>query len=262
MKEFLKKILNKKCSNILLYGNSGCGKTYLFQSVFDFKTETLCFIDDVEFRENSSYLRFDARLLKQSKNVLNVINEIISTKNMKNEAKIIFFKNFNILHEDVKKKFRELIENNLHNAVFVFTTNNINTIDKAIISRCFLLNVKSDINYIKSITNDKYDKVMKITNDINIVKAIMDNYKITNEIIDLNQIISKKFLNEINECKNLTNLLKLSEKYVSFNLNFTKIFESMNLDLKDIVEYESSNQSFNDFFLIILKIFQNKNKKI
>ena len=145
-KQILNNVINHRNSNIIIYGNPGSGKTTLFKSVFDNLNETATFINEIEFKVNSKYIIFDAIDSEQvnNKNLIDTFLELTETRQFDNKSKLIVIKNFDLLKKEQKIIFREIIENQTINSIFIFITSNLNRIDNAIKSRCFLLKCKPD----------------------------------------------------------------------------------------------------------------------
>jgi len=262
----LQKILENQITNVILYGNSGVGKTHAFQSIFGFPTEKLVVtIDGDEYKENSKYLRFDGRTIANNKmNLADAISNITSTRNVTNTKKVIFVKNFNLLSSDTQEQFREIIENNFDTAIFVITTSNINSIDSAIISRCFVQKIKQTNEEMQSfmkshgITNtDVVREILKVSHNYNIIRTMIKIYNIKHELVDVNRILADELENEMKSCNDLNDLLKIVEKYFSFYLDMSQICKYIkSADIQDLIDYETSTKSFNDLTILLFKAFK------
>lgn len=262
----LQKILENQITNVILYGNSGVGKTHVFQSIFGFPTEKLVVtIDGDEYKESSKYLRFDGRTIANNKmNLADAISNITSTRNVTNTKKVIFVKNFNLLSSYTQEQFREIIENNFDTAIFVITTSNINSIDPAIISRCFVQKIKQTNeemqSFIKShgITNtDVVREILKVSHNYNIIRTMIKIYNIKHELVDVNRILADELENEMKWCNDLNDLLRIVEKYFSFYLDMSQICKYIkSADIQDLIDYETSTKSFNDLTILLFKSFK------
>lgn len=267
LKEIIKSFKKENIKNIILYGESGIGKTSLSHLIPKYL--------NIDYKE---YNASDTR-------GINTINEILILHKKSNSKLII------ILDEcdNITIKAQELIINvmdNYKNIIFIFTCNSYDYMLKSIMDRSVFIHLKcKDIKtyskYLTNIINKEKMNISKknieyIINELNFdIRMIINKLEIL-KIINKDDLISKKKINEINtfscikECieilnilfdnkKSLLDFLEIYEKNIEISSNFID-FININLYIfnnyelyKNILVYKFTNSNIIDFLSILHK---------
>lgn len=140
------KLLNyRNHNNILLYGNKSCGKTYLILSllndlsIYDFKEENN---DDYYVKIYSNHYYFDCKILYNKINFINYIKEIIQSYDYYNDKiKYIVIDSYELLSDNLQDCLKVIMEKSFETTRFIFITNTISKVNKAIQSRSMLIKI-------------------------------------------------------------------------------------------------------------------------
>ena len=144
--------------NTIFYGQKGTGKHTLVLKILNSIGSNIANENEkcrqwedtgVNFYSTSTYIRFDAReCMRKKANLLQIIEEIGRTRDISADSnKVIYIRYVNYLG-DQQEAFRQLVEDSYLTCRYIFTCRNIDTIDPALNSRCFLIRVPSPPNEI------------------------------------------------------------------------------------------------------------------
>ena len=264
--------------NILLYGNSGSGKTTILYSffnnekkkknIFSYKTNTKTieyilyttknFIE-IDLKEFGIYKKYILR---------DIIKNTIYTKKVNNNKnKIIIIHNIHLLNIEDQFIMRKIIEDYIINCRFILLSNTINNLIEPIKSRCLILKtpgftrnfIEKKLKYI--INNENINiknKVLKIilnNSETNLKKAILElntYYNMTKITLEKNYIELKNY--NINKIFNeLFTLIKKTK------LQYKKIDEIL---YKLLINYKLKPTYIINKLFNLLKIDNNKIKEI
>ena len=152
MEDRIIKYISQGMLNTIFYGGRGVGKHSLVLKMLNSINKNSHEKEKVRYWENtgvrfyatSAYIRFDAKeCLRRKANLPMIIEEIGRTRDiLADNHRIIYIRNLNYLGEQ-QEVFRQLVEDTYLTCRYVFTCRNIDSIDPALNSRCFLICVPS-----------------------------------------------------------------------------------------------------------------------
>lgn len=257
IKDIIKFFNKDTISHIILYGDSGIGKTTLSHIIPKYL--------NIRYKE---YNASDTR-------GINTIQEILILYKQTNSKLII------ILDEadNLTLKAQELLINimdNYHDIIFIFTCNTYQYLINSIMNRCLFFNLvykdmNTFLNYFKKII--KIEKLNIIENDLKYIiddlnfdmRMIMSKLELLkiiykDEIIDENKINSYNTLSSIKECIDILNIL--FDKNTSLD-EFISFYEENNENGLNFIDFININLFiFNNYHLFkknIKKKFSQKN---
>jgi len=181
--------------NILLVGNSACGKTTILNAVI---REYYIGYTAKEYEENILYIN---NLQEQGINYYrtDVKNFCQTCSVIKNKKKIVLLDDIDTINEQSQQVFRNCIDKYSHNVHFISSCNNIQKVIESIQSRLMMIRIKPFTNEniskivlkIKNSENidiekDAEDYIINISNKtVNTVINYMEKFKILNQKITL-----------------------------------------------------------------------------
>tara|TARA_Y100000389_G_scaffold194575_1_gene224782 strand:+ start:208 stop:1080 length:873 start_codon:yes stop_codon:yes gene_type:complete len=226
----------------------------------------------VNFYSTSTYIRFDAReCMRKKTNLLKIIEEIGRTRDISGDTnKVIYIRYVNYLG-DQQEAFRQLVEDSYLTCRYIFTCRNIDTIDPALNSRCFLIRVPSPsketlINYIKILepgfSIELCESIAKISNgNLNSLKnLLMIQKKNVSEInaVDVLSRVAIALQNSLRNALNLSSIYNIAEKYHYSEFVITDIcmcMDNLEVFIKEIQNYSSLfSASLYDTIKLFMKI--------
>ena len=256
----LNQYFHKGLFNTIFYGSKGSGKHTLILNMLNYGLEK----NEIEkkiywengnlvFYSTSRYIRFDAKdCNKKNTNLVKIIEEISRTKNISDKYnKIIYIRYLNYLGSQ-QDAFRQLLEDTYTTCRYVFTCRNIDTIDKALHSRCLLVRVPSpsNDNLLTLLPNtltcpkiiDKFLEISQgnISTFKNLIllyqKASCNNTNMELFDFDIYSIMAKKIQNELHNTETMSKISKLAEKYHYSELSILDICQKME-NISEISEF-------------------------
>ena len=220
--QLLNTLLKMDNLNILLIGNSGCGKTSLIEATIReyYKTEKIpsdnvLIINNLK-EQGIQYYRTEVKTFCQTRS------------NIPNKKKIIMLDDIDLINDQSQQVFRNCIDKYSHNVQFISSCSNIQKVIDSIQSRCCIIKIKPlKKQYLKKI----YNKIRK-----------NENIQITKN--------AEEFI--LNICNNSTRqLIKYLEKFKLLNIKID------NKKVKDIC----TNISYYEFERYTEFWFKQKNLK-
>jgi len=256
----LNQYFHKGLFNTIFYGSKGVGKHTLVLNMLNSgleknEIEKKIYWEDssLVFYSTSRYIRFDAKdCNKKNTNLVKIIEEISRTKNISDKYnKIIYIRYLNFLGAQ-QDAFRQLLEDTYSTCRYVFTCRNIDTIDKALHSRCLLVRVPSpsndslitlvpnEITCSKLINNFLEISQGNISTFKHLIllyqKASCNNTSLENINFDIYSTIANKIQNELIHTDKLSKINKLAEKYHFSELSIIDICQKME-NISEISEF-------------------------
>ena len=251
-------------NHILLYGLSGTGKTYLIRSllfnvnIIDVKNYHF----KVEISKSNYYI--DCNTITNKNDFINFIKDVTLKKDHNEISKYIVLDNYQSVKENIQNSLKVIIEKSYTTSKFIFITNNLSKIIKAIQSRFQAIRFPSLKTYDKYIyiknnfnQNIMYDDC-KNTSFKNLIYNYDTNYdKVSYFINKIKKIFSSKM-----NFENVQKIKALSCEIKEINLPikqvFTRLIDNLRYDtqimiqiIKIISEYEYNIQfSYRDIIYI------------
>ena len=251
-------------NHILLYGVSGTGKTYLIRSLLfsDNIVDVKNYHFKIEISRSNYYI--DCNTITNKHDFINFIKDVTIKKDHNEINKYIVLDNYQSVNENNQNLFKVIIEKSYSTTKFIFITNNLSKVIKAIQSRFqairfpslktydkyiyiknnFNKNIKYDDCKNVSLKNliyyhdKKYDKLDFFTNQI---KGILSSKMIFETIQKIKAISSE--IKEIN--------LPIKQIFSSLVCSLSYDTEIMVKIIKMISEYEyNSHFSYRDIIYI------------
>ena len=180
---------------------------------------------DLTYLTNNNVFIFDKKYIKNTSTLITELGDIVVSRNIFNEKKIIFILNFDMIKYEDQVKLRYTFENSHTTSKFIITCTNIDIIDPAINSRCNSINIK---------TNDVIEKV---------TKNFTEN---SEEILDNN--LMKFFLHEIYSTQNFEKITQIIDSFINNGISLKKII------YRYIIESLKSTKHNEEFYKILLEI--------
>lgn len=249
--EIFKSLSKENLPNILLYGDSGSGKSSLLYSFFDgekkikklhtYKTtsKTIQYI----IYHSSNFIEIDLDELGIYKKYIlrDIIKDFILTKKViNNKNKIIIIHNIHLLNIEDQFILRKIIEEHIINCRFILLSNTINNLLEPIKSRCLMIKTPG---FTEKIIRNKLNNIIK-EKKLNVKK------KIINEIVKYSGTNLKKAILELNTYVNL-NKLGLNDKYLEIK---SENFNNIIIDLINNIKNKDINYKKSDDILYKLLI--------
>tara|TARA_B110000444_G_C18840192_1_gene598426 strand:- start:639 stop:1592 length:954 start_codon:yes stop_codon:yes gene_type:complete len=205
--------------NILLIGNSGCGKTSLIEAtireyynVDKIPINNVLIINNLK-EQGIQYYRTEVKTFCQTRS------------NIPHKKKIIMLDDIDLINDQSQQVFRNCIDKYSHNVHFIASCSNIQKVIDSIQSRCSIIKIKP----LKKLYLNKIFNKIKKNENINITKN------------------AQNFV--LNICNNSTRLL----------INYLEKFKLLNMDIDcDKVKEICTNISFYDFESFTNKWYNNK----
>ena len=274
--------------NTIFYGGRGVGKHTLVLRMLNSgknEKEKIRTWEDtgVRFYSTSSYIRFDAKeCVRKKANLPKIIEEIGRTRDISADcSKIIYIRYLNYLGEQ-QEAFRQLVEDTYLTCRYVFTCRNIDSVDPALNSRCFLIRVprprsekllyfcrqlipNGDMCLLKQMVNESEGNLNSLKHLTMLHKKISkrDGYETYNDIhLEVANSIQEKLVN----ATVVSTIHSLAEKYHYSELSILDICRRMN-EMDNFVvklqEYAAiMNPSLYDTILLFLNITKVCNKEM
>jgi len=208
--------------NILLIGNSGCGKTSLIEAtireyykVDKIPINNVLIINNLK-EQGIQYYRTEVKTFCQTRS------------NIPHKKKIIMLDDIDLINDQSQQVFRNCIDKYSHNVHFIASCSNIQKVIDSIQSRCSIIKIKP---LKKLYLNKIFNKIKK-----------NEGIKITKN--------AQNFV--LNICNNSTRLL----------INYLEKFKLLNIDIDcDKVKEICTNISFYDFETYTNKWYKDKDIK-
>lgn len=252
----LKNLIFQKSPNIILYGASKSGKTFLINYILKNIYGESKHINDNNFsyKENINYYFFD--FSKNQKNLMiDKIKFIVNNYDYFNDIiKYIVIDNFNHSSDIIQKTIKVFLEKYYLNSRFIFITNNIGSLQRSIKGNCFNIKLPLPNKYDKYIYfKYKFDKYNIKYNDFlllkNCEKFNIDHiFKLYYEDVSYNNIYYK-VINEIyylmiipfniNKIKTLS--MKIKELNLDISIIFLKLLDYLTINSLIIKEFAHYN---------------------
>lgn len=288
----IKKYISQGMLNTIFYGGKGVGKHYLVLRMLNsinndpFEKEKMRYWEDVglRFYTTSTYIRFDAKeCIRKKVNLAMIIEEIARTRDVcVNNNKVIYIRNFNYLSHQ-QECFRQLVEDTYLTCRYVFTCRNIDSVDPALNSRCFLIRVPSpSINTLKNFaytelltdSSSEIDELVYMCNsNLNTLKHLIMLKKKKNaknnkkeDFPNIVQDMATLIKEELSQLTDLSELHSLAEKFHTSELCILDICKNMDNIENSICELQKYSSktcaSLYDTMLLFLYFAKNYNKNI
>jgi len=182
--------------NILLIGNSGCGKTSLIEAtireyykVDKIPTNNVLIINNLK-EQGIQYYRTEVKTFCQTRS------------NIPHKKKIIMLDDIDLINDQSQQVFRNCIDKYSHNVHFIASCSNIQKVIDSIQSRCSIIKIKplkklylnKIFNKIKkneniTITKDAQNFVLNICNNsTRLLINYLEKFKLLNINIDCNRV--------------------------------------------------------------------------
>ena len=252
--DFIKDIIyniikNKELPNLILYGDTGTGKSTILKII----------IKNLYHSLNSNMVLYlninnDRGINTVRNKIKDFSNNQINNNDKLPKFKLIVFEQADYISIDAQNALRRIIETTCNLTRFIFIVNNLNNIIDPIESRCLVLRFLS--TYYTDERTKSYIKKYKEINESIIKKIVKDaNGNIATEIKNINYILSIKDDNQKNSiinniilnknfCFNFKNMYKLIK-------NTKNISELYNLFI-DNLENINNNLFFKNFYKYLL----------
>ena len=196
--------------------------------------------NQVPFFSTNTYIRFDSRDFLHSKIELSsILEELSKNRTITSQcSKIFFVQNINCLANKEQERFRQIIEDSYYSR-FIFTCENIDSLDPAIISRCFLIQIKTE--------NESYTN-----SDTEYHKTILKNMGIH----EPEQLMADILLKELKQCDTLKKIHVIADKIHTSEIDIVNMFKESEIhSIRDIQKYAAKkNPTQFDCLLLLLKI--------
>lgn len=279
----LKDIIKNKNPNIIVYGVSNSGKSFLinyilknlfgeYRSIIEYK---------ISFKRNKNYYIFDfSNHLRHI--IIKKIESIVRTYDHYNKMiKYIIIDNYNNIPDILQKNIKVFIEKYSDNARFILLTNKLFSIEKSICSSCFNIKINKPNKYDKYIyfkyifdkNNIKYNSFLLLKNcekyEIDHISKMY--YKNDIFFINIYEKINRQINEVMNNTFNIDEIKKISINIKELNLNITQVLinflenspysqHKKGLLIKEIANYNYIiKKAYRDIISIeslLIKIFQ------
>lgn len=235
--KILKNALNSKnLPNILIYPKNG---EYIFLDIFH-KIYKVNYskkieLDDICYYSNNIYHEFNIKNIT-NKNVdtfLNILKEIIKTKNLYNENKFILFKNFDLIKYSLQNNLRVIIEKYRETTVFIFFTEKFNSIIEPLKSRFLCLRFPNKTRKEKrKIIYNNSDKKLKSSKYYDFIYSLDEEKDIINSInnenniykyIDIYELINNTIF-KIYKNNKIEKIREIAYNILKYNINTNKFY--------------------------------------
>ena len=251
-------------NNILLYGVSGTGKTYLIRSLLfsDNIIDVKIYHFKIEISRSNYYI--DCNTITNKNDFINFIKDVTIKKDHNEINKYMVLDNYQSVNENIQNSLKVIIEKSYLTTKFIFITNNLSKVIKAVQSRFQAIRFPS----LKT-----YDKYIYIKNNYNETITYDDckNVSLKNLIYYHDKKYDKLsyFINKIKEIlsskmsfETIQKIKSLSCEIKEINIPIKQIFTSLVCSLsynteimikiiKIISEYEyNSHFSYRDIIYI------------
>lgn len=180
---------------------------------------------ELSYLRNNNVFIFDQKDIKNTSTLISELGDIVISRNIFNEKKIIFILNFDMIKYENQVKLRYTFENSHTTSKFIITCTNIDMIDPAIKSRCNTINITN---------NDVIEKVKE------------NSTENSEEILDNN--LMKFFLHEIYSTQNFEKITQIIDSFINNGISLKKII------YRYIIESLKSTKHNEEFYKILLEI--------
>ena len=219
--ELLNTLINMNNLNILLVGNSGCGKTSLLYATIreyynrtDIPKQNVLYINNLK-EQGIQYYRTEVKTFCQTPSMIF------------GKKKFIILDDIDLINDQSQQVFRNCIDKYNHNIHFLCSCTNTQKVIDSIQSRCAIIKIKPIqkpllINILKKIKkkekiemdNDAEDFVLQICNNsIRLLINYLEKFKLINKNITIND--AKNICTNISflDFENYTNLWYIQKKH-------------------------------------------------
>tara|TARA_B100001564_G_C20658565_1_gene680465 strand:+ start:669 stop:1556 length:888 start_codon:yes stop_codon:yes gene_type:complete len=272
--------------NTIFYGGRGVGKHTLVLKMLNsgkHEKEKIRFWEDtgVRFYSTSTYIRFDAKeCVRKKANLPKIIEEIGRTRDISADcSKIIYIRYLNYLGEQ-QEAFRQLVEDTYLTCRYVFTCRNIDSVDPALNSRCFLIRVptpspekmiyfarekapKEPIELLKSMVNESGGNLNSLKHLTMLHKKI-SNREGYDTYSDIHKEVADLIMNKLKDAEDVSSIHSIAEKYHYSELPILDIcrrMDDMSMFIIQLQKYAAIvSPSLYDTILLFLDIASIFNK--
>jgi replication factor C subunit 3/5 len=264
--------------NTIFYGPRGSGKhTLVLKMLNSLKSGDECEKEKVRqwedsgviFYSTSTYIRFDAReCMRKKANLLKIIEEIGRTRDISADSnKVIYIRYVNYLR-DQQEAFRQLVEDSYLTCRYIFTCRNIDTIDPALNSRCFLIRVPApsdrvlddyvEEEYPELCVSSRENIVRLSQGNMNTLKNLLIVYKKKTDSslgTDVLREVAQLIQSKLKKTLNLSTIHSIAEKYHYSEFVITDICMSMDNIENIIIELQEYSSLFMPSLYDTIKLF-------
>ena len=251
-------------NNILLYGVSGTGKTYLIRSLLfsDNIIDVKIYHFKIEISRSNYYI--DCNTITNKNDFINFIKDVTIKKDHNEINKYMVLDNYQSVNENIQNSLKVIIEKSYLTTKFIFITNNLSKVIKAVQSRFQAIRFPSLKTYDKYIyIKNNYNQTIRYDDCKNVSLKNLIYYhdkkydKLSYFINKIKEILSSKMSFEtIKKIKSLS--CEIKEINIPIKQIFTSLVCSLSYNteimikiIKVISEYEyNSHFSYRDIIYI------------
>ena len=252
--DFIKDIIyniikNKELPNLILYGDTGTGKSTILKIIIKNLYHTLNsdMVLYLNINNDRGINTVRSKIKDFSNNQINISNDLP-------KFKLIVFEQADYISIDAQNALRRIIETTCNLTRFIFIVNNLNNIIDPIESRCLVLRFLSS-NYTDERTKNYIEKYKEI-NETTLKKIVKDaNGNISDEIKKINYILSIQ--NNNNKNSIINNIILNKDFCFNFKNIHKLIKETKNISelyniFIDNIENINNNLFFKNFYKYLL----------
>lgn len=252
--DFIKDIIfniikNKELPNLILYGDTGTGKSTILKIIIKnlYKSLNSDMVLYLNINNDRGINTVRSKIKDFSNNQININNDLP-------KFKLIVFEQADYISIDAQNALRRIIETTCNLTRFIFIVNNLNNIIDPIESRCLVIRFLS--SYYTDERTQNYIEKYKEIDETTIKKVVKDaNGNISDEIKKINYILSVKdnnyknsIINNIILNKDFCFNFKSMHKLIKNTKNISELY---NLFI-DNIENINNNLFFKNFYKYLL----------
>ena len=167
----LKHIIQHKNINIIINGTHLDGFNRLIN------LDRYKYISEKQYSVYNGHFYID--VINFKKEIIHVLKDICVSPNYYGESiqkKVVIVVNFHLLHSIYQQSVKNIIDTSYNNSLFIIHTNNINSIDRNIISRFLVFSLPC-----KSLTDETlhitYNKIIRLLKDNTLNKTVIETIR-------------------------------------------------------------------------------------